>query len=71
MYKRQYVYQPVFPTTANSQVTLYDWSTSDSSIATVSTWSSISAKKAGYCVLTATLKTNHNYKNVYKRQEWI
>lgn len=57
-----YVYQPVFPTTANSQVTLYDWSTSDSSIATVSTWSSISAKKAGYCVLTATLKTNHNYK---------
>lgn len=57
-----YVYQPIFPTSANSQVTLYDWSTSDSTIATVSSYSSITAKKAGYCVLTATLKTNPNYK---------
>lgn len=50
-----YVYQPKFPEGPKSSVTLYNWSTSDTSIATVSAYSSITAKKAGYCVLTATL----------------
>lgn len=54
-----YVYQPVMPSEVSIvSVTQYTWSTSDSSIATVSAYSSITAKKAGFCVLTATLKTN-------------
>lgn len=54
-----YVYQPVLPDNAveKSRVA-YDWSTSDDSIASVSTFSSITAKSLGYCVLTATLKTD-------------
>lgn len=48
-----YVYQPVFPEGINSSVTNYEWSTSNSYIATVSAYSSITAKKAGYCILTA------------------
>lgn len=48
-----FVYQPVFPEGVNSSVTNYEWSTSNSYIATVSTYSSITAKKAGYCILTA------------------
>lgn len=51
-----FVYQPVMPSDAATSSRLaYTWSTSDSSIATVSAYSSITAKKAGYCVLTATL----------------
>ena len=53
-----YTYNPVFPSGVNSSATQYDWSTSDSSIATVSKWSSISIKKGGYCVLTATSISN-------------
>lgn len=54
-----YVYQPVMPDDIPiTSVTQYDWSTSDTSIATVSAYSSITAKKAGFCVLTATLKTD-------------
>lgn len=54
-----YVYQPVMPSDIPiTSVTQYDWSTSDTSIATVSAYSSITAKKAGFCVLTATLKTD-------------
>lgn len=54
-----YVYQPVMPSDISiTSVTQYDWSTSDTSIATVSAYSSITAKKAGFCVLTATLKTD-------------
>lgn len=54
-----YVYQPVMPNDIPiASVTQYDWSTSDTSIATVSAYSSITAKKAGFCVLTATLKTD-------------
>lgn len=48
-----FVYQPVFPEGVNSSVTNYEWSTSNAYIATVSTYSSITAKKAGYCILTA------------------
>lgn len=50
-----YVYQPVLPSGATSGVTNYNWTTSDSSIATVSMWSSITPASAGYCILTATL----------------
>lgn len=53
-----YVYQPKFPVDVASGVTNYNWSTSDPKIATVSAYSSISAVSAGYCVLTATHKTN-------------
>lgn len=54
-----YVYQPVLPDNAvEKSKVAYDWSTSDDSIATVSAFSSITAKSLGYCVLTATLKTD-------------
>lgn len=53
-----YVYQPKFPAGPASSVTLYDWSTSNSNIATVSAYSSITAKSSGYCILTAKLKSN-------------
>lgn len=53
-------YNPVMPAGVVSSVTQYDWTTSDSSIATVSAYSSITIKNGGYCVLTATLKTDPN-----------
>ena len=56
-----YVYQPQLPAGATTGATNYDWSTSDPSVASVSQWSSISVVSAGYCVLTATLKTDPNY----------
>ena len=48
-----FVYQPAFPEGVNTSVTNYEWSTSNSYVATVSSFSSITAKKAGYCILTA------------------
>lgn len=51
-------YQPIFPSGPDSNTQSYDWSTSDESIATVSQWSSITCKSAGYCVLIATHKTS-------------
>ena len=53
-----YVYQAALPAGAPSGATNYDWSTSDETIATVSQWSSISIHSAGYCVLTAVLKSD-------------
>lgn len=53
-----YVYQPVLPSGAISGVSNYDWSTSDTTIASVSIWSSISINSSGYCILTATLKSD-------------
>ena len=50
-----YVYQPKFPAGPASSVTLYDWYTSNTNVATVSAYSSITAKSSGYCVLTARL----------------
>lgn len=47
-------FQPIFPSGVPSGVTNYKFTTSDSSIATVSTYSSIAGLKSGYCVLTAT-----------------
>ncbi len=53
-----YVYQPDLPSGVNVSKQAYDWSTSDSSIATVSQYSSITINSAGYCILTATSKDN-------------
>lgn len=47
-------YQPILPSGAPSGVSNYKWTTSDSSVATVSNYSSIAGLKSGYCVLTAT-----------------
>lgn len=48
-----FVYQPEFPAGVATGASNYEWSTSNQYIATVSQYSSITAKKAGYCVLTA------------------
>lgn len=56
-----YVYQPQMPAGVITGATNYDWTTSNPSVASVSQWSSISVVSAGYCVLTATLKTDPNY----------
>lgn len=53
-----YTIQPVFPSGLASGVTNYDWTSSDEAVATVSQWSSITAKGAGYTVITATSKTD-------------
>ena len=53
-----YVFQPVLPSGVEASVTKYNWSTSDSTIATVSAYSSITINSAGYCILTATNKEN-------------
>lgn len=47
-------FQPVFPSGVPSGVSNYKFTTSDSSVATVSQYSSIAGLKSGYCVLTAT-----------------
>ncbi len=49
-----FVYQPVLPTGLNSSVSNYKWSSSNESVATISAYSSITAQKGGYCVITAT-----------------
>ena len=51
-------YQPIFPSGPDSSALNYDWSTSDENIATVSQYSSITCKNAGYCVLTGIHKTS-------------
>lgn len=48
-----YVYQPELPAGVAAGASNYEWSTSNQYVATVSQYSSITAKKAGYCVLTA------------------
>ncbi len=55
------VYQPVFPSGSNSNVQSYDFTTSDPTVATISTWSSLSVISTGYCVVIATLKTDPTY----------
>lgn len=49
-----YVYQPTMPSGVNASKQAYNWSTSDSTVATVSSFSSITINSAGYCILTAT-----------------
>ena len=53
-----YTTQPIFPTGVASSVSNYDWTSSNESVATVSQWSSMTAKSAGYTVITATSKTD-------------
>lgn len=54
-----YVYQPQFPSTAvTTSVTNYDWVSSDTKVATISIYSSISIVSAGYAMITATLKAD-------------
>ncbi len=57
-----FTYQPIMPSGVNQSVTAYDWTTSNSKVATVSIYSSITCGEMGYCVLTATLKDNKNVK---------
>jgi len=51
-----YVYQPDFSglSVPSTSVLKYTWTTSDANIASISTYSSITAKNSGYCVITAT-----------------
>lgn len=54
-----FVYQPILPSNAPNQTkTAYNWSSSDESVATISQWSSITGKKAGYTIITGTLQSN-------------
>ena len=54
-----YVYQPQFPAgTATTSVTAYDWASTNTKVATISAYSSISIASPGYAIITATLKTN-------------
>lgn len=54
-----YVYQPQFPSGAQTtSVTAYDWVSSNSKVATISAYSSISIAAPGYAIISATLKTN-------------
>lgn len=53
-------FQPQLPSVAQAGPTNYNWTTSDSSIAEVSSYSSLRGGKQGVCVLTATLKSNPN-----------
>ena len=52
------VLQPVMPEGVNQSKLQYNWSTSDSTVATVSQYSSITINSSGYCILTATSKEN-------------
>ncbi len=54
-----YVYQPQFPAgTATTSVTAYDWASTNTKVATISAYSSISIASPGYAIITATLKSN-------------
>lgn len=53
-----FVYQPQFPAGASTSVTAYDWKSSDTKVATISAYSSISIASSGYAIITATLKSN-------------
>lgn len=54
-----FVYQPVLPSDAPSQSKgAYNWSSSDESVATISVYSSITGKKAGFTVITGTLQSD-------------
>ena len=52
-----YVYQPQFPLNiTNTTVTAFDWASSNTKVATVSAYSSISVVSPGFAIITATLK---------------
>ncbi len=57
-----YVYQPEFPAGARStSVTEYTWTSSNTKVATISMWSSISVVSPGYAIIKATLNSDPNY----------
>ena len=57
------VYQPIIPDSVTDKSSQsYNWTSSDTSIATISSWSSISVGKTGYCIITATSKTDPSFK---------
>ena len=54
-----FVYQPEFPAGAPSTSVLqYDWASSNTKVATISSYSSISIVSAGYAVIIGTYKAN-------------
>jgi len=55
-----YTSQPIFPVGVATGASNYDWASSNEAVATVSQWSSISVKSAGYTIITATSKTDKN-----------
>ncbi|MBQ2892384.1 MAG: InlB B-repeat-containing protein [Bacilli bacterium] len=51
-------YQPILPGTAPQGLSNYDWSSSDTSIATLSSFGSIAIGRPGYVIITGTLKSD-------------
>lgn len=56
------VWRPVIPAGAPSQSVLdYNWTTSDKQVAIITAYASCAVSSAGFCVITATLKSDPNY----------
>lgn len=56
------VWRPVIPASAPSQSVLdYDWTTSDKQVAVISAYASVAISSGGFCVITATLKSDPTY----------
>ena len=51
-------YQPILPGTAPQGLANYDWSSSDTSIAALSSFGSIAIGRPGYVIITGTLKSD-------------
>lgn len=57
-----YVYQPIFPSgTRSTSVSSYYWESSNTKVATISAYSSISVVSPGYAIIKGTLNTDPNY----------
>jgi uncharacterized repeat protein (TIGR02543 family) len=57
-----YVYQPEFPVGAKStSVLAYNWASSNTKVATISAYSSISIVSSGYAIITGTLISDNSY----------
>ena len=59
-----YVYQPDFTqitgTAPSTSVTKYNWESLDTTVATISQWSSISVVSSGYCIIKCTYTDNNS-----------
>ena len=53
-----FTYQPILPLGVDSSAMNYDWESSNTSVATISIYSSLTAKSAGYTIITGKLKSN-------------
>ncbi len=54
-----FIHQPIFPTLAPSMSVLdYDFVSSDNSVLSINTWSSMTGKKAGFSIITAVYKSD-------------